>query len=85
MPLHIIIVSLIATSLLMGVLSLLQDAVGYVRHVQAHRRNSPQAPEYPHPIVLEYPAPGPSLQQRFAPVNRSPAAVWHGLPSRRRA
>jgi hypothetical protein len=84
MPLHVIIVSLIATSLLMGCLSLLQDAVSYARHLHATRTPT-QPPEYPHPIVLEYPTPGPALQPRFVPVTRpSRLGPWQE-DARRRA
>jgi hypothetical protein len=94
MPLHIVIVSLIATSLLMGCVSLLQDATAYLRRTHAQRRNSPPAPEYPHPILLEYPTPGPALQPRFVPVTRTRAKLagdggrvgaWQEADSRRRA
>jgi hypothetical protein len=74
MTFHAIIVSLIATALLMCSLSLVGDAVVYFRHL--HRRlhrtqRQVAAADYPHPIPNQYPVERPATAPA---ISRSAAA-----------
>lgn len=76
MPFHAIIVSLIATALLMCSLSLIGDAIVYLRHLQQrlHAARRQMAPaDYPHPIANQYPVER-SIAQPMAAANRTAAA-----------
>jgi hypothetical protein len=76
MTFHAVILSMIATALLACSLSLVGDAIVYLKHL--HRRLRPRrvavaVAEYPHPIANEYPVER-SISASMAPVNRTPGA-----------
>ncbi len=76
MSFHVIIVSLIATALLMCSLSLVGDAIVYFKHQRRLHgfKRQVAAAEYPHPIPNQYPVERPTA---------APVAIHRSASARR--